>query len=138
MQGKEGLITGRRRKQSRDLDEWLAEDEARRKRAEAEGRPGRQRRLKEVMTTKVELALGFKPVIPKEIRRIVGNRLPETALMLLWVLPAPFFIWRDRDDPRSDTILEISPVNMWKEERYHELVEDYMRVAADNLPELER
>lgn len=100
-----------------------------------EERLGRQKRLREVMTTKVELALGFRPVIPKEIRRIVGDRLPETALMLLWVLPAPFFIWRDRDDPRSETILEISPVNMWKEKRYRELVEDYIRVAADNLLE---
>lgn len=91
-----------------------------------------------MMTTKVELSLGFKPVIPIEIRRIVGNRLPETALMLLWVLPAPFFIWRDQDDPRSETILEISPVNMWKEERYRERVEDYIRVAADNLLEAGR
>ena len=106
--------------------------------AEGEGRPERQRRLREVMTTKVELSLGFKPVIPIEIRRIVGNRLPETALMLLWVLPAPFFIWRDQDDPRSETILEISPVNMWKEERYRERVEDYIRVAADNLLEAGR
>ena len=112
------------------VDDQLAAYE----RARKEGHPGRQKRLKEViMTSRIENLLGARiKNVPVEVRNAVKNRLPLTALRVLWYSPC-IFLWREEDDPLVGDLMKRSPCEMWKESRYREEVMDYMRVVADNL-----
>lgn len=120
--------------QPNTLGRYLADQEERGRKAELEGRPGRRRRLKTLITTsRIEGMLGFKPKkIPEEIRSIVNKRLPETALIAIWYSPN-IFLWRDESDPLVYDTRLCSPFEMWKENKYRETVEDFMRVMVDSL-----
>lgn len=116
------------------LDKYVGEQLEAYEQARKEGHPGRQRRLKEViMTSRIENFLGARiKNIPVEVRNVVKNRLPVTALRVLWYSPC-IFLWREEDDPLVGDLMKRSPCEMWKESRYREEVMDYMRVVADNL-----
>lgn len=116
------------------LDSFIAKQLEAAKQAELEGRPGRQRRLKNlILTSRIENVLGARvKSIPLEIRRVVNKGLSETVLRTLWYSPT-IFLWRDQSDPLMGDFLKRSPSEMWKENRYREDIVDFMRVMADNL-----
>lgn len=98
-----------------------------------EGHPGRQRRLKILITERIERMLGFRPPkIPNEIVNIVRGRLSEAALIALWYSPN-IFLWSDQVEPLVGKSQGASPYEMWKEPKFRADVEDFFRVMADNL-----
>lgn len=70
------------------------------------------------------------PPIPTSIRTITKERMSQSALKTLWVMPSPWLWGEDERDEKLD--FRRSPSVMWHD-GHRDLVTDYMKVLANNL-----
>lgn len=119
------------------FDEFIEEQLEESRERIRQGRPGLERRLQRVMSTGWgEMLALSQPKVPREIMKIGKGKLPEVAIITLWLSPSP---WKElkQKDLREDSILNFvnrRQSTKWKEGKRNSVISYFQKMVDDKLP----
>lgn len=96
-----------------------------------------EKRLQKVMSTRwTEMLALSQPKVPQEIMKIGKGKLPEVAIITLWLSPSP---WKKltQKDLKEDSILNFvhrRQSTKWKEGKREAVVSYFQKIVDDKLP----
>src|SRR5688572_296679 len=118
------------------FDEYLAEQEKIRQQKIREGNPGRQRRLKKAIESQwLHLLALEQRNIPRDIKKIAKNTLPETATTVLWMSPSPWVRLKPKELEKNAVIMfvEKSQTKIWASGKKESVLRYFKNIVEDNL-----